>query len=91
MPFSFSNDENGFVSLREWVDDFKVRNGKQEVFAAMEPTNHYWFNLGKFLQDSWMKFVHMNPYHVKKAKELDDNNPDKNNRKDLRVITGLVT
>lgn len=42
-PFAFSNDENGFVSFNEWVDDFKVKNGKEEVFAAMEPTGHYWF------------------------------------------------
>ena len=90
-PFAFSNDENGFVSFREWVDDFKARNGKEEVFAAMEPTGHYWFNLGKFLQDSGMKLVHVNPHHVKKTKELDDNNPNKNDRKDPRLIAGLVT
>ncbi len=90
-PFAFSNDENGFVSFKEWVDDFKVKNGKEEVFAAMEPTGHYWFNLGKFLQDSGMKLVHVNPHHVKKTKELDDNNPNKNDRKDPRVIAGLVT
>ena len=34
--------------------------------------------------------VHVNPHHVKKSKELDDNNPDKNDRKDPKVIAGLV-
>ena len=32
----------------------------------------------------------MNPYHVKKSKEIDDNNPSKNDRKDPKVIAGLV-
>jgi hypothetical protein len=35
--------------------------------------------------------VHVNPHHVKKSKELDDNNPSKNYRKDPKVIAGLVT
>lgn len=46
------------------------------------PTGHYWFALGKFLQDNGMRLVHVNPHHVKKSKEMDDNNPNKNDRKD---------
>lgn len=37
-----------------------------------------------------MKPVHVNPHHVKKSKELDDNNPNKNDRKDPKTIAGLV-
>jgi len=91
QPLAFSNDEAGFASFKEWVDEIKVRTDKEEIFVGMEPTGHYWFNLGKFLQDSGMKLVHVNPHHVKKTKELDDNNPNKNDRKDPRVIAGLVT
>lgn len=32
----------------------------------------------------------MNPHHVKKSKELDDNNPSKNDRKDPKTIAMLV-
>ena len=56
----------------------------------MEPTGHYWFNLGAYLQDNGMKPVHVNPHHVKKSKELDDNNPNKNDRKDPKTIAALV-
>ena len=56
----------------------------------MEPTGHYWFNLGKFLQDGGMRPVLVNPHHVKKSKELDDNDPTKNDRKDTKVIAGLI-
>ena len=61
-----------------------------KIMPGMEPTGHYWFNLGKFLQDHGMTPVHVNPHHVKKSKELDDNNPSKNDRKDPKVIAGLV-
>ena len=37
-----------------------------------------------------MKPVHVNPHHVKKSKELNDNNPNKNDRKDPKTIAALV-
>ena len=66
------------------------KHDKDTVIPGMEPTGHYWFNLGAYLQDKGMKPVHVNPHHVKKSKELDDNNPNKNDRKDPKVIAGLV-
>ena len=48
-----------------WVEDIKEKAGKTAVIPGMEPTGHYWFNLGKFLQDSGMRPVHVNPHHVK--------------------------
>ena len=70
--------------------ELKEKHGMDKVIPGMEPTGHYWFNLGKFLQDNGMIPVHVNPHHVKKSKELDDNNPSKNDRKDPKVIAGLV-
>lgn len=58
-------------------------NGKKMV-------GHYWFNLGKFLRNNEMKPVLVNPHHVKKLKKFDDNHPTKNDRKDPKVIAGLV-
>ena len=89
-PFKFSNTEAGFATFKEWILDLKERHEKDKVVPGMEPTGHYWFNLGKFLQDNEMKPVLVNPHHVKKTKELDDNNPTKNDRKDPKVIAGLV-
>ena len=37
--------------------DLKERHEKDKVVPGMEPTGHYWFNLGKFLQDNEMKPV----------------------------------
>jgi len=88
--FMFSNTEAGFASFQEWIEGMAMTNGKTDVLPGMEPTGHYWFELGKFLQDNGMKPVLVNPHHVKKSKELDDNNPTKNDRKDPKVIAGLI-
>ena len=72
------------------MEDIAEKHGKTAVIPGMEPTGHYWFALGKFLQDNGMKPVHVNPHHVKKSKELDDNNPNKNDRKDPKTIAALV-
>ncbi len=89
-PLEFSNTEEGFETFRTWIEELKAKHGMDKVIPGMEPTGHYWFNLGKFLQDNEMTPVHVNPHHVKKSKELDDNNPSKNDRKDPKVIAGLV-
>ena len=88
--FKFGNNETGFEMFKSWILDIKEKHDKDKVVPGMEPTGHYWFNLGKFLQDNGMKPVLVNPHHVKKSKELDDNSPTKNDRKDPKVIAGLV-
>ena len=57
---------------------------------GLEPTGHYWLPLAEFLHREGIKFVLVNPYHVKKSKELDDNSPTKTDIKDARVIAQLV-
>lgn len=88
--FAFSNDESGFMAFKAWMDEIAERHHKETVIPGMEPTGHYWFNLGAFLQEQGMRVVHVNPHHVKKSKELDDNNPNKNDRKDPKTIAALV-
>ena len=89
-PFAFSNDESGFMAFKAWMDEIAEKHHKEAVIPGMEPTGHYWFSLGAFLQNQGMRVVHVNPHHVKKSKELDDNNPNKNDRKDPKTIAALV-
>lgn len=88
--FKFSNTEAGFTEFMTWMHHIKDQFGKKELLPGMEPTGHYWFNLGKYLMDHEINPVLVNPHHVKKSKELDDNNPTKNDRKDPKVIAGLI-
>jgi len=57
---------------------------------GMEPTGHYWKTLANYLLKSGYRVVGVNPYHTKKAKELYDNSPTKNDKKDALTIARLV-
>src|SRR5690606_19260880 len=46
--------------------------------------------LAAFMRKECIKIVVVNPLHVKRTKELDDNSPTKNDTKDARVIAQLV-
>lgn len=89
-PFKFSNSAQGFSEFKAWADKLKKKHGMEEILPGMEPTGHYWFCLGDYLTRIGMTPVMVNPHHVKKSKELDDNSPSKNDRKDPKVIAGLV-
>jgi len=86
----FSNDAEGFAQFVSWVKAIGERTNKSKVMVGMEPTGHYWFNIAQHLKDHRMKIVLVNPFHVKRSKELDDNNPIKNDRKDPKTIAMLV-
>lgn len=88
--FRFDNTEPGFEEFKAWILHIQTEHDKDKVIPGMEPTGHYWFNLGKFLQENEMRPVLVNPHHVKRSKELDDNDPTKNDRKDPKVIAGLI-
>ena len=38
--FVFSNDESGFVSFKDWLDDIVEKHGMEAVIPGMEPTGH---------------------------------------------------
>ncbi len=90
-PLKIRNDHDGFNGLREWIENLKEKTKKAHVIVGMEPTGHYWFNLGDYLKESGIKLVLVNPHHVKKSKELDDGIQSKNDSKDPKVIAGLVS
>ena len=85
-----TNDAQGFLIFKVWLNELKQNHDKNTVMIGMEPTGHYWFNLAQYLKDLGIKIVLVNPFHVKRSKELDDNNPTKNDRKDPKTIAMLV-
>ncbi len=86
----FKNDIQGFAKLQEWTDGLTKTEGFTSVTLGIEPTGHYWFNLAEHMIKRGMRAVLVNPHHVKKSKELDDNNPSKTDRKDPKTIAMLV-
>jgi transposase len=89
-PCYFENTKEGFENFLTWIYELKREQAMEKVMVGMEPTGHYWFNLAHILKENEIKFVVVNPLHVKKSKELDDNSPTKNDVKDAKVIAQLV-
>ena len=88
--FKFNNSRYGFESLLGWMQRLAQKTNKSSAIVGIEPTGHYWFNLGAYLRDAGILLVMVNPYAVKQSKELDDNNQTKNDLKDPKVIAKLV-
>jgi transposase len=89
-PFSIKNNRDGFKSLEAKLELIKQQNNCQEIIVGLEPTGHYWKALSWFLTNNQIKVFLVNPYHVKKSKELDDNTQTKSDPKDAMIIGRLV-
>ena len=61
-----------------------------DVMVGMEPTGHYWKPLANYLMKKGYRVVCVNPYHTKRAKELDDNSPTTHDKKDAITIARLM-
>ena len=88
--FEFSNTEEGFESVREWLGKLAAMNDKSQIVLGLEPTGHYWFDLATWMVSRGISVVQVNPYAVKQTKEIEDNSQDKNDRKDPKLIANLV-
>ena len=86
----FENSAQGFVLFDAWLQEIQQGHGMTEAIVGFEPTGHYWFNLGDHLEACGHKLAILNPYHVKCARELDDNSPSKSDQKDPKTIAMLV-
>jgi transposase len=86
----FKSNIEGFRKLEEYIKEIKRREKKEKIIIGIEPTGHYWYTLANYVNKRGMKLVQVNPYHVKQAKELDDNTPSKSDRKDPKTIAMLV-
>jgi transposase len=91
---SFQNNRQGFetiVARIEGICNNKVfREPFDRIVIGMEPTGHYWKPQANYLMKAGYRVVGVNPYHTKKAKELDDNIPTKSDKKDALTIARLV-
>jgi transposase len=86
----FTNDDNGLNNLLAWANSIQEAHGLTDMMIGVEPTGHYWFPMFHFMNSRGVEMVLVNPHHVNKSKELDDNSPTKNDTKDAKVIAKLV-
>lgn len=89
--FSFHNNRKGFESLVETIKNVLKMLNLKKAIVGMEPTGHYWKSCARYLKKiEWIKVVTVNPFHVKNAKEFDDNCQTKNDKKDCMTIARLI-
>lgn len=88
--FAVQQSKEGFEALYQNILHAMKVYEKTDVIVGIEPTGHYWMNLAYFLDSYGIPLVMVNPLHVKKAKELDDNLQTKNDKKDAVVIARLM-
>ncbi|WP_234701950.1 IS110 family transposase [Desulfotomaculum nigrificans] len=90
--FSIQNTREGFENLVRTLKAYQQKLGATNIVVGMEPTGHYFKPLAYYLHGTGMcEVVIVNPYHVNRSKELDDNSPSKNDRKDARLIAKLIS
>lgn len=87
---TFDNTLGGIQQFLQWKDALLENEKKTKVIIGMEPTGPYWLPLARWLQEQGFWIVTVNPAHVKKSKELDDNHQAKTDHRDARVIAQLV-
>jgi transposase len=85
-----SNNKEGFENILTTIKGVCKQKGLPKVILGLEPTGHYWKPLAHYLTSYGIKVVLINPYHTKKTKELDDNSPTKNDKKDALTIARLI-
>lgn len=56
----------------------------------LELAGHYWKNITYYLKNKGISFYLVNPYHVNKTKELENNSSTKNDKKDSRVRARII-
>jgi len=86
----FSNDRSGFERLLEQAEYLREGRGCRSVAFALEATGHYGHALQGFLTERGHLVLRVNPAHTKRAKELEDNSPEKSDPKDAEVIADLA-
>ncbi|TCJ93318.1 UNVERIFIED_ORG: transposase [Anoxybacillus amylolyticus] len=88
--FLILQSKQGFRQLYECIQEAMKEFAKLDVIVVVEPTDHYWLNLACFLEEKRIPVIMVNPAHVCRAKELDDNLPTKHDAKDALVIARLA-
>ncbi len=90
-PFKFSNNGRGFHKL--WAEISKAIEAfsPDDVIVGFESTGAYGEPLVHYLRGKkGIRLVQVNPVHTKRVKELQENSPNKTDRKDPKVIADII-
>jgi transposase len=88
--FKFKNNYHGFTQFWQNVIHLKKEKRLTHVVVGMESTGCYGIPFLHFLKDKEVELVAVNPCHTKKVKDIQDNSPNKTDKKDPKVIADII-
>lgn len=90
-PFGFGNNFKGFEKFWDMIQITISRHKLEQAIVGFESTGGYGEPFMHFMKDKpRVKLVQVNPMHTKRLKELNDNSPNKTDKKDPRVIADII-
>lgn len=88
--FRFRCNREGFEKLLDRLRRLIEKLGLNDLVVGMEPSGPYWITLAQYLESNGIEVLLVNPYHVKRSKELFDNSPRKSDKKDALLIARMI-
>lgn len=89
-PFEFFNNGRGFGKFWQCIASASNRHNLTDIVVGFESTGPYAQPLIQYLRKRDVKLVQVNPMHTKRLKEVEDNSPNKTDKKDPKVIANIM-
>jgi len=89
-PFKFHNTGIGFVMVHGIIELFRKKYNLTRIVFGIESTGNYGEPLIHYMVNRGIHMVQVNPLHTKKVKEMRGNSPNKNDKKDPKVIADII-
>jgi transposase len=90
-PFKFHNTGLGFKMVYGIIEVFRKRHNLVKPIFGIESTGNYGEPLVHYMTKRGIQMVQVNPLHTKKVKEMRGNSPNKNDKKDPKVIADIIS
>ena len=89
-PFEFHNTGIGFIMVYRIIQLFRKKHHLDRIVFGIESTGNYGEPLIHYMVNRGIQMVQVNPLHTKKVKEMRGNSPNKNDKKDPKVIADII-
>jgi transposase len=89
-PFKFHNTGLGIRMVYGVIELYMKKHNLDRIVFGIESTGNYGEPLIHYMTNRGIQMVQVNPLHTKKVKEMRGNSPNKNDKKDPKVIADII-
>ena len=86
---TFVNTRDGMEKIGSEIEKVKKQNNLAKAVIGLESLGHYWKAAAHCLSTEIYRLTLVNPYYIKKTKEIDDNSQTKSDREALFLLQSL--